>query len=98
MTELNPVGRPATPPASGEPTSHRARDSASAASGRQPDTVELSSQARQASQASQADRGEGIEAIRMDVVARVRAEIAAGTYETPQKIEALLDKLLEDLQ
>ena len=95
MTELNPVGRPAPAPASGEPAPNRATDSASAAPKRQPDTVELSQQAREASQAAP---DEGIEAIRMDVVARVRAEIAAGTYETPQKIEALLDRLLEDLQ
>jgi len=31
--------------------------------------------------------------IRTDLVARVRAEIAAGTYDTPEKWDATLDKL-----
>jgi hypothetical protein len=32
--------------------------------------------------------------VRLDLVARVRAEIAAGTYETAEKWEAALDRLL----
>jgi len=35
--------------------------------------------------------------VREDLVARVRGEIEAGTYETPDKIDALLDGLAEDL-
>ena len=31
--------------------------------------------------------------IRTDLVARVRAEIAAGTYDTPEKWQAALDRL-----
>jgi len=37
-------------------------------------------------------------AIRIDLVQRVRREIAAGTYETPEKWEAALDRLLERLE
>jgi negative regulator of flagellin synthesis FlgM len=37
-------------------------------------------------------------AIRADLVERVRREIAAGTYETPEKWDAALDRLLERLQ
>jgi hypothetical protein len=33
--------------------------------------------------------------IRHDLVARVRAEIAAGTYDTPEKWQAALDSFLE---
>ena len=35
--------------------------------------------------------------IRNDLVERVRREIEAGTYETPEKWEAALDRLLEHL-
>jgi hypothetical protein len=35
--------------------------------------------------------------IRQDVVDRVRAEIAAGSYETPAKINALAERLLDVL-
>ena len=35
--------------------------------------------------------------IRSDLVARVRSEIAAGAYETPEKLDAALDRLLDEL-
>ena len=35
--------------------------------------------------------------VRLELVARVRQEIAAGTYETPEKLEAALARLLERL-
>jgi negative regulator of flagellin synthesis FlgM len=38
------------------------------------------------------------EAIRMDLVARVRREIAAGIYDTPEKWEAALERLLDRLE
>jgi hypothetical protein len=34
-------------------------------------------------------------AIRHELVARVRREIEAGTYETPEKLDAALARLLE---
>jgi hypothetical protein len=48
-------------------------------------------------------RGEGVPAlddpeIRADLVRRVRAEIAAGTYDTPEKWEAALDELWKRLR
>ncbi len=33
--------------------------------------------------------------MRLDLIARVRREIAAGTYDTPDKMEAALDRLIE---
>ena len=35
--------------------------------------------------------------IRQDVVSRIRAEIAAGTYETPDKLNVALDRLLDEI-
>jgi hypothetical protein len=35
--------------------------------------------------------------IRRDLVARVRREIAAGTYDTPKRLDAALRKLLNRL-
>lgn len=35
--------------------------------------------------------------VRLDLVRRVRAEIAAGVYETPEKIEAIIDTLANRL-
>lgn len=35
--------------------------------------------------------------IRQDLVSRVRQEIAAGTYDTPEKFELALDKMLGEL-
>ncbi len=36
--------------------------------------------------------------IRADLVARVRGEIAGGTYDTPERWEAALDRLARKLQ
>jgi anti-sigma28 factor (negative regulator of flagellin synthesis) len=35
--------------------------------------------------------------IRADLVARVRNEIAAGAYETPEKLGTALDRLLDEI-
>ncbi len=43
--------------------------------------------------ASAAEGGE----VRSDLVARVRNEIASGTYETPEKMDAALSRLLDEL-
>ena len=42
-------------------------------------------------------RGKTPAGIRRDLVARVKKEIAAGTYDTPEKWEATLDRLLDHL-
>jgi len=38
-----------------------------------------------------------VDEIRHELVARVRREIAAGTYDTPEKLEIALDRLLNEL-
>jgi hypothetical protein len=35
--------------------------------------------------------------VRVELVARVRQEIRAGTYDTPEKFEAALDRLVDRL-
>jgi hypothetical protein len=42
-------------------------------------------------------RGRRRGAMRLDLIARVRREIAEGTYDSPEKWEAALDRLLERL-
>jgi len=39
----------------------------------------------------------GAEAVRWELVRRVRSEIARGTYETPQKWDVVLGKLLTEV-
>jgi negative regulator of flagellin synthesis FlgM len=40
---------------------------------------------------------EGVSDIRMDKVAAIKAAIADGSYETPEKLDIALDRLLERL-
>lgn len=56
------------------------------------DAVELSDRARYLARLKQ------LPDVRADLVERVRSEIAAGTYETPEKIEAALERLALDLE
>ena len=32
-----------------------------------------------------------------DLVARVKADLAAGTYETPEKLDVAIDRLMKDI-
>ncbi len=54
------------------------------------DQVDISPAGEAAAQAAEGD-------VRADLVARVRSEIANGTYETPEKLDAALDGLLNEL-
>ena len=55
------------------------------------DQLDISPAAEAAAQAAESGT------IRSDLVARVRQEIASGTYETPEKMDAALDRLLDEL-
>jgi negative regulator of flagellin synthesis FlgM len=55
------------------------------------DCVTISSAAEAAIQ--QAEKS----GIRQDLVDRIRGEIAAGTYETPGKLDVALDRLLDEI-
>ena len=75
---------PHTPPAAKPPSSQPT----SPASG---DQLEISAAAEAAIQAE--EHGE----IRHDIVARLKREIQQGTYETPEKLDQALDRLLDEL-
>ncbi len=55
------------------------------------DRVEVSDHARLLA------RLKSLPEIRQDLVSRVRDEIQAGTYETPQKLDAALNQLIDEL-
>ncbi len=55
------------------------------------DSVEISTAAKLALKLRE------IPDVRTDLVAAVKAEIVAGTYETPERLEIAVDRLLEDL-
>ena len=55
------------------------------------DQVDISPAAEAAVEAAESGN------FRADLVARVRNEIAAGTYETPEKLDAALDNLLDQI-
>lgn len=55
------------------------------------DEVQISDAARLAEQAG------GAADIRYDRVAEIRAQIAAGTYETPEKLEIAVSRLLDEI-
>jgi negative regulator of flagellin synthesis FlgM len=55
------------------------------------DQLEISSAAEAAAQAVESSD------IRADLVARIKNEIAAGTYETAEKLDVALEGLLDDI-
>lgn len=61
-----------------------------AAKPQQTDSVDISPAADAAARSADGE-------IRADLVARVKNEIAQGTYETPEKLDAALDNFLNEL-
>ena len=55
------------------------------------DQVDISAAAEAAINAAEGDD------FRADLVARIRGEIAAGTYETPDKVAVAIESLLDEL-
>jgi negative regulator of flagellin synthesis FlgM len=70
---------------------HRAQPARTAGSAQGVDQLDISNAAEVALQA--ADGGE----IRFDRVNQLRAEIAAGTYETPEKLTMAVDRLFDEI-
>jgi negative regulator of flagellin synthesis FlgM len=62
-----------------------------AAAGSSVDRVDFSPAAQAAAAAAESG------GIRQGLVNRLRAEIASGTYETPQKLDAAVDRLLDEI-
>lgn len=90
MSDIAPLHGPAA--TSYNPIGRASRSfSAPATPARRSDQIEFSDTAKLMAKLSDAPD------IRGDLVARVRAEIAAGTYETSDKLDAAIDGLAEDL-
>lgn len=70
---------------------HWNRPAAPTASPQASDQVDISAAAEAAMAVGDAGQ------IRADLVARVRGEIAAGTYETPGKLASAVDRLLDEM-
>ncbi len=82
---VGPINRTAGPSAATGST--KARDLAE----RPGDRVEVSEHARLL------DRLRQLPEVRTELIERFRQEIAAGTYLTPEKIDAAIERLLQDL-
>lgn len=99
MTELSCAAGVSTTTVNGPRKAGRASDVVEIAAGgpgnkdfiRSSDQVEVSSMATYLSKLSQ------LPPIRSDLVASVRSQIEAGTYDTPEKMEFALGELLRDL-
>ncbi len=55
------------------------------------DVVEISTAARLAAKISE------VPEVRWDLVEKVKSEIEAGTYETPERLEIAVNRIMEDL-
>ncbi len=98
MPEIPPIGQGPmgsvnrTSGASASEAAVRAPDPGDRAGGRAGDRVELSTHARLL------DRLLRLPDVRDELVERVRHAIADGTFETPEKLDIAVRRLLEELQ
>lgn len=93
MSDISPISRPSIA-ALNQNNTRAARPEAAAPSSapaRAADQAEFSTASRLLSRLSE------LPDVRSDLVNRVRAEIANGSYETDDKINAAIENLVEDL-
>ena len=86
MNDISPIGRPSRSVVYTEPFARN--QPAPQAAATRGDKVELSQHAQLLSKLAD------IPAVRQDVVDRVKAQIAAGTYDTPEKLDFALERLV----
>ncbi len=93
MSEINPIGQPNNAALAKVAARRSAAtpEQAAATSPRSGDKVELSTQARLLDQLTR------LPEVRTELIEQVKTEIDAGTYETPERLEATLNALLEEL-
>lgn len=89
MSDVPPIGR-SSPPEMGRSNPIHRFAPPSAEQGRGRDQVELSRTAQLLSKIHE------LPDMRQDLIARVREQIQNGTYETPEKLDAALQKLIEE--
>jgi negative regulator of flagellin synthesis FlgM len=90
MTNVNGI-QPNIAPQSVAPTNPVVTSAPPAQAAGVSDVVEISTAAALAAKVQE------IPDVRADLVSRVKQEIKAGTYETPEKIEIAVERLLDDL-
>ena len=71
--------------------SHRAAGQQSTSPGGKVDRVDISPAAEAAIEAAEGGR------VRSDLVNLIRSQIAAGTYDTPEKMDIALERLLDEM-
>ena len=91
MDSISSLGGPSQPILNPSSRNAAQRDAAGRSHHSPNDRVELSDAARLLSRLSE------LPAVRQDLVDRVRAQIDAGTYETPDKIDATTAAVFEEL-
>lgn len=91
MSDIAPIHHRSHSAVLGQPNRVNRPNSTVASPNRGSDRVELSDKARLLGRLAE------LPDVRQDLIDRVRAEIADGTYDTPDKVEDMLDSLIEDL-
>lgn len=91
MSDIAPIQNPAAAALSLNNPVQRSAAAQTTDSTRDSDQVDFSSTARAFAQLNDAS------GVRQELVARIRDEIAAGTYETPEKLDAAVEGLAQDL-
>lgn len=91
MADITPIGRPAAAPLTRSGLRHEPTSHSQAGPLRDGDSVELSNHAQLLSRISQ------LPDVRQGLVDQVRAAVADGSYETPDKIDAVVSALAEEL-
>lgn len=96
MSEIGPIGGGAS--ASGaprprqiDPAERPGQQAQPRAARRGEDRVEVSALAQSMS------RGNQESPVRQDLIDRVRGEIEAGTYDTPERLDAAIDRILREV-
>jgi len=90
MSEVSPIHRPVAPTLDPQTRSARTQTQADATT-RGEDQVELSNTAQLLSKIAD------LPDVRQNLVDRVKASIADGTYESDNKTDAAIDSLLDDI-
>ncbi len=90
MTDINGI-QPVSGPKAIQPTESIAAGHGKIELGSISDVVEISTASMLAAKIHE------IPPVRADLVARIRSEIKAGTYETEQRIEVTIDRLMDEL-
>ncbi|MBI1337188.1 MAG: flagellar biosynthesis protein FlgM [Phycisphaera sp.] len=90
MTDINPIHRLAPTPINGSRVNGSSRINPSSPT-RGSDSVEFSGVSRLLAKLHD------LPDVRQGLVDRVKSEIASGTYETPEKLDAAITELAQDL-